>query len=1027
MRIRHLFLILSATLSFPALAGQPWSAQMEQAVSRRSAQLAPPALRQRAEGSRGTGCATEPKGARNEEYGAYSNSGFCSNFLATNGRIVLLSNGLNVTIIPVDDPEHPIAWDIPFFDIYAYPIKMVGDMAYSLTLEGLQSWDLTDPAHPSHKRDYRQCGPYYYTDFAIVGHYALLSGNHLGIGVLDLDGDGVLYEDSLVSGPPEAPYSGQIVTAGHYALVTDGATYALACYDITDPGHPVALWGKAVPAMRDAYPVIYEPPYLIVNYQTPKNPGDAFTGPTQLGIFYLPDPGDPSSFDPRPVNAACPLTVPDYLFALSARWPMVYLSAMGGIEAVDLSNPASPQSVGSVKLNLYHPNAHGSYGIEVVGDQIFIAEWAGLTVFDLSLKRVSHLLTGSLVWGGFNYYKPFSLTPDGDLGLVNLANEGAVLIDFTSGRPKRLGTWENTVGAGAGFVNDSLLSDDGRYAYVATDDWTPGAVYRGKLNILDFADPSNPVKVGEYAFPAGAAEWFPTDLTRLDDHQIVVLMADNISKNYRMAIVDVARPTAPSTVGTFNFPPGVEASGLTIADGYPGGKRYAAVACGETADLMPRLINVNITDLEHPILALDTVLFARGYASSVAMVKAGGTPYAIVGSLDTLSAVDMSDPSNASTTVVKFSMGAYDHGPSYQTIRGIPYGGPYPEFSAGNGWGGDSNSTWLFSVRPGPFLYLEGNAQAYGDFFGADAAMQPVERRDGRLYNASFLQVGYYPHVFNYGYPKVAGPISVQQGQDITEPIQFTIEGVTDDVGISKVQYWIRPYSVAGCWQLMEVQRPTENQSTYTFTLDPTKVWDAGDRAIVRVEAYNTAGKMGFFDSDYINIKPTPPLDVQAVQSPSSGRAPLTVTYHATPTGGSGPYHIRWQFAGPWVNGNDVEMTFTEPGDVNWRCEVEDIYHQITYASGVTQVLPALSTPAISGYRFLKTPFRVRLTGSGIRLGCQVYISGTQVRWVTAVSEGMLTLGKGAELKALLPKRQGVPVVVVNPDGGQSAPIVVYR
>jgi hypothetical protein len=106
---------------------------------------------------------------------------------------------------------------------------------------------------------------------------------------------------------------------------------------------------------------------------------------------------------------------------------------------------------------------------------------------------------------------------------------------------------------------------------------------------------------------------------------------------------------------------------------------------------------------------------------------------------------------------------------------------------------------------------------------------------------------------------------------------------------------------------------------------------------------------------------------------------------------------------------------------------VEDAYHQLADTTGQFQVSPALSTPVLSGYQFLKNPFRVRLTGSGIRLGCQVFVNGTQIRWVSHVSESALTAGKGAELKALFPKRQTVPVVVVNPDGGPSAPLNVTR
>ncbi len=76
---------------------------------------------------------------------------------------------------------------------------------------------------------------------------------------------------------------------------------------------------------------------------------------------------------------------------------------------------------------------------------------------------------------------------------------------------------------------------------------------------------------------------------------------------------------------------------------------------------------------------------------------------------------------------------------------------------------------------------------------------------------------------------------------------------------------------------------------------------------------------------------------------------------------------------------------------------------------------------AITGAKKAANPFRLLVDGTGFSEGCTLTVDGTAVA-TTLVRNTTRLVGKGAGLKALVPKGKTVQLVVVDGAGGLSEP-----
>jgi hypothetical protein len=959
------------------------------------------------------------------------NLGFSgTGWVGTNGQIVVFTNGLCFSVAPIADISHPVAWDVPLREAVStwnfFKAILEGDDFYVLLGDQIQHWSLEDPAHP---RLVSLMGDCHFTagglwDFIVKDGHPIVAGGPPGVIVLDPADDGRVTLENTLPLPQGMWMATSIARSGNYVIIYDGSNGGIGVYDFADVSSPTIVGSAPCPGYLYVTGLFYRAPHLIITYGLQTDLGGVFPAPTQLAIFDFPDLSDPGSLNPVPVNADAPVLIGGNMSGVVIQGDHLFCASGVQVLDIDVSTPSTPIMSACFDESSDH---YWTYinSVAVVDDKRFVADRIGLAAFDSNGNRTGRLITGAMVSGGFYYFKPLSLSMNGSLGLLNLGGEGVATIDFTSAHPRRLGFWENTTGGTNGFVNDSVISIDGTYAYVATIDETPGALFRGGVQVLDLLDPSHPIQIGACQIPISQGEWFPTDLTFFHGRYLLAVMADAVTGNFRLDILDLQNPAAPALVSTYGVAPGTPIEGLSVAD--VGGRSFAILGCGHTPDWKAQVQTVELTDLKHPVLrvALDTQFW--GEAASVALAQVGETLYGYVaisndgdGNFVDL-VINLSDPSNAETTRV--ACWAYsDEYEAFDTIHPIrsPWG---PLLVTSSGWAnpyGSFSRLWDLTGNACPNFWGEGTlgcswvSQAPGDnldlfvsvkYFGVGVARVP-------------------PYAWH---PTVVGPFEPPDYTNIVQPTMLSIQGVSSPVGIADVQFYATQGS---CWySLGKVTTPSDT-GTYSVLFDPATIPEA--MVSLQAVAEDVAGNAwSYFGGAYYRLGPDDPLAIHITASPSTGIAPLAVGLTASVSGGRPPYDTVWQFGdGPSVvaRGPYVEHTYKVAGDFTAFVRVQDDCYRTGEATELISVLnPPDPPPVIQAVQEMTNPFRLNIAGSCFTNPCWVNIGGTFVPKSVFVNAGSLVAGSGKRLKKMCPKGETVFVSVKNLDGQVSAPFPYTR
>lgn len=159
-------------------------------------------------------------------------------------------------------------------------------------------------------------------------------------------------------------------------------------------------------------------------------------------------------------------------------------------------------------------------------------------------------------------------------------------------------------------------------------------------------------------------------------------------------------------------------------------------------------------------------------------------------------------------------------------------------------------------------------------------------------------------------------------------------------------------------------------------------------------------------------------LHVQASSVPSSGGAPLSVSFTANTAGGTAPYTFAWAFGdGATGSGQAASHVYTALGSYTASVTVTDSTGATASGSvGISVVVPP---PTITSIIALKNPVRLKVAGTNFKTGATIRINGAPAPSTTVKSATKL-LSKGSALKTLLPKGTQVMVTVANADGGES-------
>ena len=154
----------------------------------------------------------------------------------------------------------------------------------------------------------------------------------------------------------------------------------------------------------------------------------------------------------------------------------------------------------------------------------------------------------------------------------------------------------------------------------------------------------------------------------------------------------------------------------------------------------------------------------------------------------------------------------------------------------------------------------------------------------------------------------------------------------------------------------------------------------------------------------------------------TAGSVPLTVHFTGSASGGTPPYTYAWNFGdgGQSTDQNPVH-TYSSVGTYHPVFTATDSTSAYTTDSLTVQANPSESVPVIFQVQKKRSPFRLKILGSGFVPGCQVLIDGVPVPLVSYKKATKIVAKKGRALKDMVPKGTTVCVTVRNPQGSESS------
>jgi hypothetical protein len=340
-----------------------------------------------------------------------------------------------------------------------------GNYAYCAAgYAGLDIINIANPAKPQKVGNYDTPGNA--SDVFISGNYAYVADSESGLQVIDISSPSSL----KLIGTCDTPGSGAgLYVYGNYAYIADG-----------DSG------------------------LQIINVSTPASP-------TQVGNF------------PTPYWASGVSVVGNYAYVITGEWDVDVDEVFGGLIILDISNPASPQQVGTANLPC-------ATGICVSGNYAYVTAImastspGGFLVIDVtdpsSPVRVASL-QDTPGYEDIDIKGNYAYCSGGE-------NQGLDIIDISNPTNPIIVNSDESPGK----IRAAHIS--GNYAYVAS--------HYGGLKVFNVSTPANPVLIGNYD-ASGDME----QLCISGNYAYAVDTFDN-----KLKVIDVSTPASPTCVGEYD-------------------------------------------------------------------------------------------------------------------------------------------------------------------------------------------------------------------------------------------------------------------------------------------------------------------------------------------------------------------------------------------------------------------------------------------------------------------------------------------
>jgi hypothetical protein len=535
--------------------------------------------------------------------------------------------------------------DVALYGNYAY-VTGTNSLSY---VGSVFVFDISNPTSPSLVNTVELSRRAF--GLAVSGSYLYVANDYDGLKIYSLS----IPTSPVLVGTMDTPNEAlDVVVSGPHAFVADWGS-GLQVIDISSPGSPSIVGSVDTPGLANGIdvPGLYGGSLVLV--------ADEANG---LEAIDVSNPGAPAIVGSlnTPVNAQGVAVSGNYAYVVDDEFGLrivditnaASMALVGSVrtarpegvtvdgsrafvagqdfEVVDISDPSSPAIVGGVQV--------ASRAVAVSGSYAFAADYHGVAVIDVSavvdinnpssppfLGNVETYITDVTVSGSYAYVAAL------DFKVIDISDPGAPTVVGTVGFP---------------FNQPAGVAVSGSYAYV-TDPYgyDPESTQSGRLRIIDISNPASPTQVGS-VHSTGGKVWGPASGIAVSGDYVYVACPDEndpLTGPGSLQVIDVSKPTRPSTVATVPVP---EFPCYSIATSGP----YAYVTgFKETITTYPvfsvtRTTGVRVIDISSPwtpVMVGGLTLTSPPNSNTWYQVVAAGNYLYVAGS-PALQVIDVSDP-----------------------------------------------------------------------------------------------------------------------------------------------------------------------------------------------------------------------------------------------------------------------------------------------------------------------------------------------------------------------------------------------
>ncbi len=198
--------------------------------------------------------------------------------------------------------------------------------------------------------------------------------------------------------------------------------------------------------------------------------------------------------------------------------------------------------------------------------------------------------------------------------------------------------------------------------------------------------------------------------------------------------------------------------------------------------------------------------------------------------------------------------------------------------------------------------------------------------------------------------------------------------------------------------------------------------------AVVDVTVTNPDAQSGNLRSAFTYVAPCDLSCTATVPGTGTAGSPVSFQGSASSTTCTGQSSFQWTFGdGQTSSQQSPSHTYDNQGDFSWSLTAT-LQGTACSKYGTIHLSPAVPPPVITSVVKVSNPFRLKVSGANLHVGCTVKINGVPVPTTTYKSGFLVVAKKGAVLKAMVPLAVPVQITVTNnDDGGVSTPYPYAR